>query len=504
MFSRNKYFLSFSLFALTSFSLAGCKSGAFQSGEPNPQSSVQPQSAPPPVLPDGSRASYADIVDRVAPAVVKVNVEQRGKTSGGNVNQLEDFFKNFPGFPQGGGQGRKPQIERGVGSGVIVSQDGTVLTNNHVIDGATKITVEMNDKRTFTAKVVGVDPLSDLAVIKIEATGLPFLNLGNSDQVRVGDIVLAIGNPLGIGQTVTSGIISAKGRRTGLSDGSFEDFLQTDAPINRGNSGGALINLTGELIGINSQILSSGAGGGSIGIGFSIPSNMAKSVMEQLVKDGKVRRGQLGVVIQNITEDLAKSLELKDTKGVLVSDVSSGGAAEKAGIKRGDIITAINGEKTEDSNILRNRVAQSTPGTEVTLTVLRDGKEQEFKATLGELSTQDSAKDNNPENKGNGQGNGSAESGKLGLNLQPMTPEIAGQLGVPANTKGLVVTDVDESGAAADAGISKGDIIQEIDRQPVETFDQVRAAIDKAGDKPLLMLISRGGRAAYITVQPNS
>jgi S1-C subfamily serine protease len=202
-----------------------------------------------------------------------------------------------------------------------VSADGTILTNAHVIDGATKITVFLSDNKTFDAKLVGADKPSDLAVLKIEAQNMPFLNLGNSDTVRIGDIVLAIGNPLGIGQTVTAGIISAKGRRTGLSDGSFEDFLQTDAPINRGNSGGALVNLAGELIGINSQILSGGPSGGNIGIGFSIPSNMAKSVMEQLLRDGRVRRGMLGIGIQNLNEDTAQALGLKDTSGVLVSDV---------------------------------------------------------------------------------------------------------------------------------------------------------------------------------------
>src|SRR5207237_428310 len=243
----------------------------------------------------------------------------------------------------------------------------SILTNYHVVEGAERITVETNDNKTFDAKVVGSDQPSDLAVIKIEAAGLPYLTLGNSDNVRVGDIVLAIGNPLGIGQTVTAGIISAKGRRTGLTDASqdsYEDFLQTDAPINRGNSGGALVNLNSELIGINSQILSpGGSSGGNIGIGFSIPSNMAKSVMEQLLKDGKVHRGMLGIGIQNLTEDTAKALELKETSGILVSNVKSGSAADKAGVRRGDIITAINGEKMEDSNVLRNKVAGTMPGT---------------------------------------------------------------------------------------------------------------------------------------------
>jgi serine protease Do len=474
--------------------LAGCKSSSLQETPVQPNNPPQQTAPPPPILSDGSRMSYADIVARVAPAVVKVSIEHKIKATPQAQNfPFGDFFKDLP---QGNQQ--RPQIERGLGSGVIVSADGTILTNHHVIEGADKIKIELNDKRTFDAKVVGSDQPSDLAVLKIEAQNLPYLTLGNSDLVRVGDIVLAIGNPLGIGQTVTAGIISAKGRRTGLSDGSFEDFLQTDAPINRGNSGGALISLTGELIGINSQILSTT--GGSIGIGFSIPSNMARPVMEQILKEGKVRRGQLGVIIQNITEDLAKTLDLKDTRGVLVSEVKKGSAADKAGVQRGDVITAVNGEKTEDSNVLRNKVAGTLPGNPVTLTILRDGKEQEVKATLDEFNAEN-AKTQRPESRENS-GNPN-ESGKLGLDLQPLTPELAKRLELPSDTKGLVVTDVDPAGPAADAGIDKGDVILEINRQPVETFDQAKSALDKAGDNASLILIARGGRTLYITVQPN-
>ena len=303
--------------------IGGCKTGLFGGGQAPAEQ--QPQAPPAPVSVDGIRTSYADVVEKTSPAVVRIEAEhkvtmQSPQSPFGN----DDFFRQFQ-LPQ---QRQRQQIERGLGSGVIVSADGTILTNYHVIDGAEKITVSTNDNKTFEGKVVGSDQLSDLAVVKIDAQNLPFLTLGNSDNVRVGDIVLAIGNPLGIGQTVTAGIISAKGRRTGLSDGGtdpYQDFLQTDAPINRGNSGGALVNLSGELIGINSQILSSpGSAGGSIGIGFAIPSNMAKSVMEQLLKDGKVHRGMLGINIQNITGDTAKALNLKDTEGVLVSNVRPG------------------------------------------------------------------------------------------------------------------------------------------------------------------------------------
>jgi S1-C subfamily serine protease len=327
------------------------------------------------------------------------------------------------------------------------------------------------------------------------------LNLGDSDKVRVGDIILAIGNPLGIGQTVTAGIISAKGRRTGISDGSFEDFLQIDAPINRGNSGGALVSLSGELIGINSQILSAPGSGGNIGIGFSIPSNMAKSVMEQLVKEGRVRRGKLGVSIQNPTEEMKEALGLKDTKGVLIGGVQPGSSAEKAGIKRGDVIIAINGEKVEDSNVLRNRVAGTVPGTEITLTVIRDGSEQQVRATLDELKSEDTSSNANPDGTER-ETEKSPEGGKLGLDLQPLTPEMAQRLQIP-DTRGMLITGVDPSGAAAEKGVQRGDILLEVNRKEVESFEDVKSALEQSATRPVLLLISRGGQTSYITIQPN-
>jgi Do/DeqQ family serine protease len=328
----------------------------------------------------GAEKSYADVVSRVSPAVVTVRPEKLVRAPRQHPFLNDPFFRDFFGdrLPQA-----QPRRERGLGSGVIVTNDGYILTNHHVIDGAEQIRIELVDRRTFDAKIVGSDPRSDLAVLKIESTDLPTLTLGNSDQVRVGDVALAVGNPLGIGQTVTAGIISAKGRSTGLSDGSFEDFLQTDAPINRGNSGGALVNANGELIGINSQILSTT--GGNIGIGFAIPANMARNVMDQLIKTGQVRRGQLGVVVQTVTQDIAASIGLKETKGVIVSQVQPNSGAERAGIRRDDVITAFNGEPINDSNVLRNLVARTAPGTQVTLTIQRNGSEQQIDATLGEL-----------------------------------------------------------------------------------------------------------------------
>jgi S1-C subfamily serine protease len=256
-----------------------------------------------------------------------------------------------------------------------------------VIDGADQIKVDLNDDRTLDAKVVGTDPLSDLAVLKIDASNLPVLALGDSDKVRVGDVVLAIGNPMGIGQTVTMGIISAKGRHTGLpGSGSFEDFLQTDAPINQGNSGGALVSTNSELIGINSQILT--PSGGSIGIGFAIPSNMARTVTDTLIKTGKVRRGQLGVTVVKAGSDPAKALGVKESRGIVVAQIAPGGPADRAGLKAGDVITALNGTEVNDINAFRNQVAGAGPGSEVTLTVLRDGRQQEIRAKLGELVPQ--------------------------------------------------------------------------------------------------------------------
>lgn len=485
---------------VAAFSGASCKTGLLSSGDV-PPAQPQNQAPPAPVVVDGIRTSYADVVEKTSPAVVRIEADHKEKASQIQQPDMDDMFRQF-GLPTPRmAPNQRPQIERGLGSGVIVSADGTILTNNHVVEGADKITVMTSDNKSYEAKVVGLDQPSDLAVLKIEAQNLPFLTLGNSDNVRVGDIVLAIGNPLGIGQTVTAGIISAKGRRTGLSDGSYEDFLQTDAPINRGNSGGALVNLNGELIGINSQILSpGGASGGNIGIGFSIPSNMASSVMEQLLKDGKVHRGMLGINIQNVTSDTAKALDLKDTSGVLVSNVKSGSAADKAGIKRGDIITAINGEKLEDSNVLRNKVAGTAPGTDIKLTVLREGKEQELTAKLDEFNSQDAKTADDGKNDPNGDGPQN-QGGKLGLGLQPVTPQIAKQLGLDS-TDGLVVTDVDPSGPAAEAGIARGDVVLEVNRKAVSTAADVKAALDGAGDKPVLLLISRRGQTIYLTVKP--
>jgi Do/DeqQ family serine protease len=325
--------------------------------------------------------SYADVVSRVSPAVITIHSQMRVRAPHQYPFMDDPMFRQFFGdrMPQ-----QLPEQRRsGLGSGVIISTDGYILTNHHVVDGAEQIKVDLNDNRTLDAKVVGSDPPSDLAVLKIDATNLPVLALGDSDKVRVGDVVLAIGNPLGIGQTVTMGIISAKGRQTGLSSGAFEDFLQTDAPINQGNSGGALVSTNSELVGINSQILS--PSGGSIGIGFAIPSNMARTITDTLVKSGKVRRGQLGITVVKLNSEPAKELGIKETKGVGVAQVQPGSAADRAGLRKGDVITSFNGVEMTDPNVFRNLVASTAPGTDVSLTVIRDGREQQIRATLGEL-----------------------------------------------------------------------------------------------------------------------
>ena len=447
----------------------------------------------------GGRDSYADVVKTVAPAVVTIKTEGRARIAPTGFDDQDDWFRQFFGQQFGGGQrGRQmPQSPRqaprqsGLGSGVIVSTDGYILTNNHVIDNADAIHVDLTDGRTLDAKVIGTDKPSDLAVLKINATDLHPLALGNSDAVEVGDVVLAVGNPLGLGQTVTMGIISAKGRS--MDSESYEDFLQTDAPINHGNSGGALVSTKGELIGINSQIAS--VSDGNIGIGFAIPTNMAKRVMEELKSGGRVHRAQLGVSIQPVTSDIASSLGLKQASGVIVLGVNPGSAAERAGVKQNDVIKAFNGQPVQDLNALRNRVAESTPGSNATLQVIRDGSERTLSVKLDELQPSKSTSNAAP--------SGREDTSSLGVSVAPLTPELADRNNIPRNVKGILVQGVSPDGRAAAAGIQPGDVIQQVNRQAVATVEELRSAVRQTSDRPALLLVNRDGRDLFITVRPS-
>jgi Do/DeqQ family serine protease len=437
----------------------------------------------------GPLLSYADVVDRVAPAVVTIRSSQRVRAPQQFPFSDDPFFRQFFGgaVPRQG----ETQVEESLGSGVIVRSDGYILTNHHVIDGADKITVDLSgSRRTYSAKVVGSDPPSDLAVLKIGASDLPVLQLGDSDHVRVGDVCLAIGNPLSVGETVTSGIISAKGRVRGAGNGSFQDFLQTDAPINKGNSGGALVNTRGELIGINSQIVS--PTGANVGIGFAIPSNMAKTVMNQLIGKGKVQRGMIGVTVQPLTTELAPTFGLKEAKGIVVSGVTAGGAGDKAGLKAGDVILQLNGKDVGDANDFRNEIAAMGPGTEVTMNVWRGSAAQQVRVRLGEW-TGGTAPDHE-------QGDGAEPGGRLGITAEPLTPDAAAQLGLRRGTQGVLVTQVDPGGAAAQAGIRSGDVIQEVNQQPVRTPGDIRSAMQRSGGRTTVLLVNRGGETVYIPV----
>ncbi|HEX7330662.1 MAG TPA: DegQ family serine endoprotease [Pyrinomonadaceae bacterium] len=481
--SRINIFLSFVLVVFSFASSSG-------------QSKLLSNQPPAPVANTSVQGSYADLVARVSPAVVTIRSTERARSAQQFPFMDDPAFREF--FGDRLPQQQTPRQVQGVGSGVIISSEGYILTNHHVIDGALEIKVELNDNRTFTAKLVGSDPPSDLAVLKIEEKNLPTVSMGDSDKVRVGDFVLALGNPLGIGQTVTSGIVSAKGRTSGLSDGSFEDFLQTDAAINRGNSGGALVNTSGELIGINSQILS--PSGGNIGIGFAIPSNMAKAVMDQLLKTGKVRRGMLGVTIQSVDADLAASLNLPAARGAIVSSVAPGGPAERAGIKRGDVITAINKQPIVDNNTLRNLVASLGPGATVDVTALRNGRDQNFQVALAELPDRE-----RPESEEEtSSSRGSVGNERFGLTVQPLTEEAASKFGLDADDQGLLVTKVEPTGSAANAGIRQGDLIQEVNRQPVKTVTEFTSAIQQSGAKPALVLVKRRNNVIYVTLKANS
>jgi serine protease Do len=399
----------------------------------------------------------------------------------------DDFFRRFFGTPPGQGK----QVVRSLGSGVIVSPDGYILTNNHVVQGADTLTVVLADGKKYPAKLVGTDPQSDVAVIKIAATDLPAATLGNSDSVKVGQWVIAVGNPFQLMHTVTAGIISAKGRSDiGLAD--YEDFIQTDAAINPGNSGGALADLNGNVIGINTAINS--PSGGNIGIGFAIPIGMARDVMDALITQGKVIRGYVGLALQDLDDNLAKAMKLKSTRGTLVGDVVAGGPADKAGVKRGDVIVQMNGEDVANSLQLRNQVARAKPGTSVTFTLMRDGKQMDVKIVLAERPKELKAGMEQPQPQ-------QEQYQKLGLSVQDLTPDLADQLGYQ-NDQGVVVTDVAEGSPADQAGLQSGDLIKEVNRVKVRTVQEFKTAVGqlKSGSSTAL-LVRRGDMTFFVAIQ---
>jgi len=430
-----------------------------------------------------SKTSFAPVVKAVLPTVVNISSSKVVKTPAQSSQiPMDPFFRQFFGDDFGDRFNiPRERREKSLGSGVIVSPEGYVLTNNHVVDGATDVRVTLSDKREVKARVVGTDPKTDVAVLKIDdGNKLPAITIGDSSKVQVGDYALAVGNPFGVGQTVTMGIISATGRG-GLGIEDYEDFIQTDAPINPGNSGGALINDRGELVGINTAILTGGSGG-SQGIGFAVPINLAREVMDQILKNGKVTRAYLGIVPQDVTPPIAKAFGEKEAKGVVISDVSPGSPAQEAGLQRGDILLSVNGKPISDSNQLRMGISMMQPGSEVNLQTLRNGNARDVTVKLAEMPTQQAK-----ENSQNGGLGGVLE----GVQVANLTPRTAEQLGLPAETRGVVVTDISPSSPAADSGLRKGDVIQEVNRQSVKNVSEFQA-VRKAGKEPLLLVNRRG------------
>ncbi len=433
---------------------------------------------------------FAPVVKEVAGAVVNISSSRIVRNQG--AGPMAPFF-NDPFFRQFfGNQFRAPQRQRetSLGSGVIVNANGYILTNNHVVEGATEVRVSLSDKRELRAKVVGTDPRTDIAVVKLDLSGLPVVKLGDSSQLQVGDFCLAIGDPFGIGQTVTSGIISAKGR-SGLGIEALEDFIQTDAAINPGNSGGALVNVRGELIGINTAILSESRG--NVGIGFAIPINMARQVMDQIIKTGKVNRAYMGILPQDVTPAIARSFGLKEPEGILVGQVEPNSPASQAGIQQGDILTEMNGKKLTDVGQFRVEIGMMSPGSTVHFKVLRNGNEHDAAVKLGSMPAEKQAS-----------APGEAPGGNAleGLLVDDLTPDILQELHLPSTTKGVVITDVAQGSAAAEAGLQRGDVIQQVNRRPVTSVSQFNAAVRQAGKQTVLLLVNRAGNTMYVTVEP--
>ncbi len=462
-----------------------------QSHASNPSPIAEDRSAP--VAGGLPAAGFADVAKAVTPAVVNITTSGAEEVSDQTRprGKMEDFFGS-PFGPRRFGPPMEPRERRGggQGSGVIVTQDGYVLTNNHVIAGAKTVTVTLPDKREFKGQIVGSDPKSDIAVVKIDGTQLPTIPWGDSGRLQVGEYVLAVGNPFGLNSTVTLGIVSALGRgHMGITQ--YEDFIQTDAAINPGNSGGALVNTRGELIGINTAIFSQT--GGYQGVGFAVSTGMSKPIYESLVKTGKVVRGFLGIGIQDLNHDLAKSFGVKGSNGAVVTDVKEEGPADKAGIKQGDVILSFQGAPIEDSVTLQRAVTRSAVGTKVSVKVMRDGQEKDLSVTIAELP------DNPQIAKAEA---GPSDQPLAGLAVQELDRETAQELGLKGKIQGVVVSSVDPDSDAERAGLIPGDVIREINRKPVTSMkDFDRAASNLKKGQTVLVLVNRRGASLYLSAK---
>ncbi len=438
---------------------------------------------------------FEAVAESVVPSVVTITSEKLVQPAN-NPSQFfgnDPFFRHFFGMPNQGQQA--PLKERAMGSGVIVNPDGYVLTNNHVVQGADELTVILSDGRRLDGKVVGTDPSTDIAVVKVEAKDLPAMPFGDSDKVKIGEWVLAVGSPFSenLQHTVTAGIVSATGR-TGMNLNAYEDFIQTDAAINPGNSGGALVDLDGELIGINSAIAS--RTGGSNGIGFAIPSNLAMDVMNDLITKGKVTRGWLGVGIQDISPAVAQAMDLSNTQGVLITSILDDGPAKDTGLAQGDVIVKFDGKPVKNAAELRLAVARANPGEEASITVLHDGKEKDYSVKLGEYPEDQAAV--------NGQG-GQEHQEDLGLTVEPVTPDLAQHFDLNSDVAGLVVTAVTPESPADDAGIQPGDVVVQVNRQSTTSLKSFRDALGSTQKgAPVLFLMDRGGNTFFVAVRPKS
>jgi serine protease Do len=485
-----------SLGALVSMAVLGAAFGFnSQSLAPFPASASSPTT---PIAGALSANGFTEVAKAVTPAVVNITTVIGEKISGRRGqddmrDRMEEFFGPFgPKFRGPQGPPVEPRGFRGggQGSGVIVSPDGYILTNNHVIDGAREVTVTLPDKREFKGKIVGTDPKTDLAVVKIDGTNLPTVAWGDASKLQVGEYVLAVGNPFGLNSTVTLGIVSALGRgRMGITQ--YEDFIQTDAAINPGNSGGALVNTKGELVGINTAIFSQS--GGYQGVGFAVPTSMSQPIYESLVKHGKVVRGYLGIGIQDLNQDLAKSFGVAGGKGAVVTDVKEESPAEQAGLKQGDVIVSYQKSPVEDAVVLQRMVTKTTVGTKVPVKVMRDGHEKDLTITIGEQPGDlkvAKAED------------GETDYAFAGVAVQDLDQDTAKELGIKGKAQGVVVTSVEPESGAEKAGLMPGDVIREINRQPVKSvkdFEKVSSSVKKGEN--VLMLINRRGASLFLSAK---